>query len=151
MSSAICLLWSPPAPAPPDWDGLAVCERRRTRVSVHVPRQDIETGGEGEQRGRIKYIVYRISTLEGHSWGYGDTGTCSAWGRGGVKKGQRKAKSLKRTETHLLLQLCIFLLGMNQIEDDVERAGEDEREEETEAGQVCVALRAAKESVVGIG
>ena len=32
---------------------------------------------------------------------------------------------------------------MDEVEDDVERARQDEREEEAEAGQVCVALSAA--------
>ena len=48
-----------------------------------------------------------------------------------------------RGTTHLLLQLRVLLLRVDEVEDDVERARQDEREEEAEAGQVCVALSAA--------
>lgn len=43
--------------------------------------------------------------------------------------------------THLLLQLSILILRMYKIEDDVERASEDERQEQREPGQIRVALR----------
>ena len=54
-----------------------------------------------------------------------------------------------RGTTHLLLQLRILLLRVDEVEDDVERAREDEREEEAEAGEVRVALRASTERYVG--
>ena len=49
-----------------------------------------------------------------------------------------------QTRTHLLLELGVLLLGVNEVENDVEGAGEDEGEEEAEAGQVRIALRAAR-------
>ena len=48
--------------------------------------------------------------------------------------------------THRVLQLRVLLLRVDQVEDDVERARQDEREEEAKAGQVCVALGAATRS-----
>ena len=50
----------------------------------------------------------------------------------------------KVTVTHILLELGVLFLGMDKVKDDVERAGEDEGEEETEAGEVRVALCAAQ-------
>ena len=45
--------------------------------------------------------------------------------------------------THRVLQLRVLLLRVDQVEDDVERASENEGKEETESGEVGVTLRAA--------
>ena len=50
--------------------------------------------------------------------------------------------------THRVLQLRVLLLRVDQVEDDVERAGENEGEEETESGEVRVALRTAENDTV---
>jgi hypothetical protein len=59
------------------------------------------------------------------------------------KRGCRVAGGCWGGGAHRLLQLGIFTLRVDEVEDDVERAREDEGEEETEAGEVGVALRAA--------
>lgn len=46
-------------------------------------------------------------------------------------------------QTHRVLQLCVLLLGVDEVEDDVERAGEDQGEEQAEAGEIRVPLGAA--------
>ena len=43
--------------------------------------------------------------------------------------------------TYILLQLGVLLLGMNEVENDVECACENKGEEQAEAGEVRVALR----------
>ena len=43
-------------------------------------------------------------------------------------------------ETHILFQLSVLLLSVDEVEEDVESASEDERQEETEAGKVCIPL-----------
>ena len=48
----------------------------------------------------------------------------------------------EKHETYCILQLRVLLLGVDEVEKNVERAGEDKGEEETEAGQVHVPLRA---------
>jgi len=42
----------------------------------------------------------------------------------------------------LFLQFCILLLGVDKVENDVECACEHQREEECEACQICISLRA---------
>ena len=42
--------------------------------------------------------------------------------------------------TYLLLQFGVLLLGMNEVEDDVECAGENEGEEEAETSEIGIAL-----------
>jgi hypothetical protein len=59
------------------------------------------------------------------------------------KRGCRVAGGCWGGGAHRLLQLGIFTLRVDEVEDDVERARKDEGEEETEAGEVGVALRAA--------
>lgn len=44
------------------------------------------------------------------------------------------------TATYLLLQLGVFLLGMDEVENNIKCTGENKREEETEAGEVGIAL-----------
>lgn len=44
--------------------------------------------------------------------------------------------------TYLFLNLGIFFLGVNQVENDVECACKNEGKEETESGQIDVALSA---------
>lgn len=50
----------------------------------------------------------------------------------------------KRSGTDLLLNLGVFLLGVDQIKDDVECSREDEGEEETESSQISIPLRTNK-------
>lgn len=45
--------------------------------------------------------------------------------------------------THCLLQLAVFLLGVYEIQDDVERTRQDEREEKTEPCEIHIPLGAA--------
>lgn len=52
--------------------------------------------------------------------------------------------STEQRSTYLLLQFSIFFLCVDEVEEDVERAREDKREEEAETGQVGIALRARK-------
>lgn len=48
----------------------------------------------------------------------------------------------EKNETHCILQLRVLLLSVDEVEKNVERAGENKGEEETEASQVHVPLRA---------
>ena len=57
--------------------------------------------------------------------------------------GRREEKARRRENAYLLLELSVFLLGVDEVEDDVERASENEGKEETESGEVGVTLRAA--------
>lgn len=49
----------------------------------------------------------------------------------------------RQNETHLFLQFRILILDVNELEDDVERAGETKGEEQGEASQVRIALGAS--------
>ena len=42
--------------------------------------------------------------------------------------------------TYLLLQLSVLLLSVDEIEDDVECAGKNERKEQAKASEICVPL-----------
>ena len=58
-----------------------------------------------------------------------------------VKNGGRREEKVRRCENaYLLLELSVFLLGVDEVEDDVERASENEGKEETESGEVGVTL-----------
>lgn len=49
-------------------------------------------------------------------------------------------------QTYLILQLGVLLLGVDEVEQDVERAGEDEGQEQAEAREVGIPLRATRQS-----
>ena len=54
--------------------------------------------------------------------------------------GRREEKARRRENAYLLLELSVFLLGVDEVEDDVERASENEGKEETESGEIGVTL-----------
>ena len=57
--------------------------------------------------------------------------------------GRREEKARRRENAYLLLELSVFLLGVDEVEQDVERAGENKGEEQAEACEVDVSLCAA--------
>ena len=61
---------------------------------------------------------------------------------------RREEKVRKRGNAYRLLEFSVFLLCVDEVKDDVERAGENEGEEETESGEVRVALRTAENDTV---
>ena len=47
-----------------------------------------------------------------------------------------------KSKSHLLLEPGVLFLGVNEVEENVEGPGEHEGEEEAEAGEVDISLRA---------
>lgn len=52
--------------------------------------------------------------------------------------GERKEEN--EVETHILFKLGVLLLGVDEVEEDIERAGEHKGEEQAEAGEIRIAL-----------
>ena len=57
------------------------------------------------------------------------------------KNGSRREEKVgKRGNAYLLLEFSVFLLGVDEIQDDVEGSGQDERQEEAKSSEVSISL-----------